>query len=322
MALLALAFLAAAAVPSIGDAAKASKYDYDEAISAQYIWLAQVTGSPSDQIQNWTCGLACETVKNIHSARVTQHGFPFQTLAAIASYGSDECIVTFRGSKTLLNYLLDDFNFVWTQPYPSCKDCKVHKGFYDSWMSLKTQILKELSDLGCDNEPIRVTGHSLGAAMSAIAAFELADNYTIKHVYTYGQPRVSNQAWVNAFETKMAQIPYFRVVDYMDAVPHLPPKGFVSKEDPDAPDSFGYRHPGPEVFYNATKMGSYRICQSGEDASCSDRFSLPECLLHTCCHCSYLGLNPCDPNTAKPQCVQPSASDTSVNNFPDRHVVV
>ena len=80
-----------------------------------------------------------------------------------------------------------------------------------------------------------------------------------------------SQAWVDAFQEKMANLPYFRVTDYMDAVPHLPPRG-------------GFQHPGPEVFYNATKMGSYKTCPTGEDKTCSGQYYLLECLLHTCCH--------------------------------------
>jgi hypothetical protein len=242
-------------------------------------------------------------------------------MGLVAKYGHEECILSFRGSKTLLNYLYDDFDYAWTKPYQSCQDCTVHIGFYRSWQSLRDELVIEAKTLGCDNKPLRVTGHSLGAAMAALAAFDLADNFTLKHVYTYGQPRVGNAAWVHAFERRLLKVPYFRVVDYMDAVPHLPPRGFIFKDPLNrssgdehdasliakniATSHSGYQHPGPEVFYNATKMGAYRTCQAGEDPSCSDQFSVVECLLHTCCHCSYLGLNPCDGNTSMPQCIQP-----------------
>jgi len=302
--------------------------NYDEAVSAEYIWINQITGMHTDQILNWTCGLACDTVKDVRKPRVTQHGFPLDTMGLVAEYGDDECIVAFRGTKNLLNCLLDGL-FEWTSPYPSCPDCKVHQGFYLSWQSLREQTFAELGLLGCDQKPIRITGHSLGAAMAAIAAFDLVENYTVKHVYTFGQPRAANQEWVSAFETKMAKanISYFRVTDYMDAVPHLPPKGLVYDSHQPVPISLltstdedsalkqglgGYAHPGPEVYYHATKLGAYKICSAGEDPSCSDQWSPPQCLLHTCCHCSYLGLNPCDWNDPKGQCMQPAGLATIV----------
>ena len=77
--------------------------------------------------------------------------------------------------------------------------------------------------------------------MAMLAAFELADKYHIKEVYTFGQPRVGNEAWVKAFEARMAGKSYFRVVSYMDPVPHLPPSLLM-----------GYRHAGPEVWYSST----------------------------------------------------------------------
>lgn len=301
---------------------------YDETVSAQYIWTNQVLDSKPEQIESWSCGLACNTVKNVHNARVTQYG-KLQTMGMVAQYGDGECIVAFRGSKNFLNELLDA-DFVWTKPYDSCPYCKVHKGFYDSWLSLRGQTFSDLTALGCDQKPIRFTGHSLGAAMAALASFDLAKNYTLKHVYTYGQPRVGNGDWVDAFGKRLANVPYFRVTNYMDAVPHLPPKGFCPTDPPNKTDqpfhtSTGYNHPGPEVFYNATKMGSYSVCVSGEDASCSDQYTLARCLLHdahNCDHCSYLGLNPCDQNNPKPHCIEPKADADELRTHPGGQDVI
>jgi hypothetical protein len=227
-------------------------------------------------------------------------------LGLVAEYGVEECLIAFRGSKKFVNWLLD-FNFAWKEPYPTCEGCKVHDGFYSSWQSLKSETLDDLHTMGCDKKPIRIIGHSLGGAMAALAAFDLMENYQIKHVYTYGQPRVSNQAWVDAFEQKVAKakVPYFRVVDYMDVVPHLPPSYLPKEVDQ-------FRHPGPEVFYTATKMGSYRVCPTGEDPTCSNQYQWEQCLSHICCHCSYLGLNPCDINNATPQCIQPTAAGNAI----------
>jgi len=177
----------------------------------------------------------------------------------------------------------------------------VHKGMYKSWGSLRNQTIASLTALGCDSKPLRITGHSLGGGMSALAAVDLATNFTIKHVYTFGQPRTGNQAWVDMF-MKMP-FTYFRIVNYMDPVPRLPPKGFLS-----------YKHAGPEVFYNATRMGSYHICPSGEDSECGDQFGLIKCTVHGCDHCSYLGLNPCDVNANKSECTEPKGLLLSAAN--------
>eukprot|EP00434_Breviolum_minutum_P041919 symbB.v1.2.037295.t1/scaffold5467.1/size26813/3 len=90
----------------------------------------------------------------------------------------------------------------------------------------------------------------------------------------------------------MVNVPYFRVTDYMDPVPHLPPSWLL-----------GYRHAGPEVWYNATMLKHYTTC-GDDDVTCSGQFSLWRCLWHTCDHCSYLGMNPCVANDAEPECMQ------------------
>ena len=55
-------------------------------------------------------------------------------------------------------------------------------------------------------------------------------------------------------------VPIFRVVHNRDPVPHLP---F---------ESWGYRHPPTEVFFDADQT-SYVVCDdSGEDVTCSDQF--------------------------------------------------
>jgi len=277
---------------------------YDEQAAAEYVWVAQATAcSDHGSIERWTCGLACTNVKEVHNARLTTKAFPFQTLGVIAEYGASECLLAFRGSKTMLNYLLDDFNFAWTKPYPEfCPDCMLHKGFYESWESLKKQTLAALDDNGCREKPIRIVGHSLAAAMATIAVFELVDlGYPIKHVYTFGQPRIGNEAWVNTFESRMqsAQVPYFRIVDFMDPVPHYPPQ-----KQTDANQN-SFHHVGPEVFYNATMKGQYRVCPGGEDPECSSQFNWVSCLAHTCNHCSYLGMNPCDCAASAPECSHP-----------------
>merc|ERR1712151_1114241 len=97
---------------------------------------------------------------------------------------------------------------------------------------------------------------SLGGAMAALAAFDLVDtNYRVSRVYTYGQPRIGNKDWVSGFNHRMMNVAYFRVVDYKDPIPHLPPSTW--------PLSFW--HPGPQVFYHGTYQGAYSVV-SGEDS--------------------------------------------------------
>lgn len=195
-----------------------------------------------------------------------------------------------------------NFNAVTISPYgDACKGCTVHQGFYDAWVLLREPTLKGLKALGCDEStPLRLSGHSLGAAVAVLAAFELAgpptvfsgdhdagavssgvdhdttssagtsssvdagdrfpnmslredrvDQYQpmvppVRDVYTLGEPRIGNDLFVAEFGRRLGgkKIPYFRLTQYMDPVPHLPPLHVDLPAD--------YRHAGPEIFYHSS----------------------------------------------------------------------
>ncbi|CAE7032110.1 faeA [Symbiodinium natans] len=265
---------------------------FDQGLAEKYLWIQQLTIMPAAELARMDCGLACEMLPEVAQVHVTEDSGPLNTRGLVATYGGDDCLVSFKGSTSITNYLLGDFDILLDRPFSSCPDCRVHKGFYNSWRSLQDETQRALEDLGCDKKPLRVSGHSLGGAMALLAAFQLSEKYQIKEIYTFGQPRVGNEAWVNAFEARMANASFFRVVSYMDPVPHLPPSWLM-----------GYRHVGAEVWYNTTSLGSPAFCAAGQE-DCSGQFSVLRCLFHTCDHCSYLGLNPCKPNDPHPACLQ------------------
>jgi hypothetical protein len=65
------------------------------------------------------------------------------------------------------------------------------------------------------------TGHSLGGALAVLAAAIL--NPQVTTVYTYGQPRVGDQAFSEAYDQALGNVT-FRYVNNFDLVPHLPPE--------------------------------------------------------------------------------------------------
>jgi len=80
-----------------------------------------------------------------------------------------------------------------------------------------------------------VTGHSLGAAVAVHCAAELGASshslgYPIDGVYTYGQPRVGNQAFAD-FYMVGTQVSW-RVTHHRDPVPHLPPMSLCVRQSP------------------------------------------------------------------------------------------
>ena len=70
-----------------------------------------------------------------------------------------------------------------------------------------------------------VTGHSLGGALAAFASIDIHKNIgVVNQVYTYGQPRIGNSNMAKFMATAIPNT--YRVIDYADIVPHLPPNSF------------------------------------------------------------------------------------------------
>jgi hypothetical protein len=127
-------------------------------------------------------------------------------------------ILVFRGTDSKRDYVTD----MECGILPRGKnEAGVHKGFRKALDSVWDEIEKELSQLIC---PIFYTGHSLGGALATLAAARFAP----RAVYTFGSPRVGNEA----FASSLQDVPIHRVVDNKDAAALLPP------------EAMGFRHVG------------------------------------------------------------------------------
>lgn len=150
--------------------------------------------------------------------------------------------------------------------YPACSGCKVHQGFYSVYGTVRQQAHALVSEYASKHPeaPIHVHGHSLGGAIAVHLAVELATSALAKRVelvYTFGQPRVGNAAFVAYAERVLGERPHFRVTHRRDPVPHLPPL------------AFRFVHLSREAFYLGSSTGAVRVCDgSGEDPRCSNQF--------------------------------------------------
>ncbi|CAJ0933546.1 unnamed protein product, partial [Mesorhabditis belari] len=148
--------------------------------------------------------------------------------------------LTFPGGSKVADFFYNAFLKLW------------NAGIKDDYLTLRQQN---------PNAEVWVTGHSLGAAMSALCAgylaqLGLADGNKIKLI-TYGEPRNGDKDYATLINTK---IPYsYRVVHDSDIVPHIP----FNIEN--------YEHHGTEIWYQ-NKMNvndKYTVCKGNEDKSCS-----------------------------------------------------
>ncbi|EFX01310.1 lipase, class 3 [Grosmannia clavigera kw1407] len=93
----------------------------------------------------------------------------------------------------------------YKSPNVDCTDdCKVHDGFQKAWNSIEPAVSASLAKALKANPGYTtiVSGHSLGAAIAALAFASLVNGpYNVTTAYTYGQPRTGNQAFANYLDS-------------------------------------------------------------------------------------------------------------------------
>jgi len=108
---------------------------------------------------------------------------------------------------------------------------------------------------------IATTGHSLGGALSSMAAVALKHNFpnTEIRMYSYGAPRTGNKIYADHVNETFG-VNAHRVVHTDDGVPTM------------IPISLGYHHHGIEYWQNPdppSEETTIECSPDGEDPSCS-----------------------------------------------------
>lgn len=193
-----------------------------------------------------------KTIKQAMQDQLNFNNFLFfdagkSTQAFIA--GNDKMIVVaFRGTEKKVRDFLADARLKLVDGPVG----KVHKGFRSGldevWDNKENnqhmpQFIKQCQD---NNQSIWFCGHSLGAALTTLAAAKYvlssdsSDTEAVKGIYTIGQPRVGNREFAKGFNSVLAE-KCFRIVNNNDTVPQIPPPGFFLK----------YTHVGQEFYIDS-----------------------------------------------------------------------
>lgn len=166
----------------------------------------------------------------------TEHfiDFPDTNTQAIAVGDDEKIIIAFRGTENL-----DDWKTNINLAKAVWKVGMVHAGFYHSIQSVWPTAIARLESLRTKNQPIWLTGHSLGGALATLACAtidnELPD-YEIAGIYTFGQPRVGDGIFTKFCDERTKER-FFRVVNNNDIVPRIP--------------RFQYMHSGTLLYFDA-----------------------------------------------------------------------
>jgi hypothetical protein len=161
--------------------------------------------------------------------------------ALVVAHGGD-IWVTFKGSSEPEDFIQDaKFEL---RPL-GMGGMKIHRGFYEDWEALSVPVINQVQNwLGCMPEAnIYVGGHSLGGGEAIPCAKDLAAlKLPLKAVITFGQPRVGNAAFRDAYDLTLLPDGKFlgditwHVVNPDDPIPLSPPL------------LFGYRDEGHEIY--------------------------------------------------------------------------
>ena len=127
-----------------------------------------------------------------------------------------------------------------------------------------------------------MTGHSLGGALAVFAALDIKTSFKSAGevtLYTYGQPRVGNEAFSDYIFSVLNKS-YVRVTHYDDTVAHVPPR--IS----------GFKHAGTELWFvnkemDAEKKECINSAYQEESKECSNSFWLKTGIWS---HVNYMGI--------------------------------
>ncbi len=164
----------------------------------------------------------------------------------------DSIIVSFRGTEpTKIEDWITDLK---VSKVDGPLEGEVHDGFYSALANVWQKVERTIARFrNKGTKSLWFTGHSLGAAIAALAVAKLIDEgQPVDGLYTYGQPRVGNRRFARNFNFEFKECA-FRFVNNNDVVTRV------------APRISGYRHMGTFKYF--TEDGVFM-----EDISAWNRF--------------------------------------------------
>ncbi|XP_022769655.1 phospholipase A(1) DAD1, chloroplastic-like [Durio zibethinus] len=167
----------------------------------------------------------------------------------IARLGRRDVVIAFRGTATCLEWLenlrasLTPLPNADSKPGPDGSEPMVESGFLSLYTSgtvespsLQEMVREEISRLlqtyGDEPLSLTITGHSLGAALATLTAYDIKTTFKrspMVTVMSFGGPRVGNRSFRCQLEKQGTKV--LRIVNSDDLITKVP--GFVLEEEVD-----------------------------------------------------------------------------------------
>ncbi|GAB4861983.1 hypothetical protein Ancab_037237 [Ancistrocladus abbreviatus] len=165
---------------------------------------------------------------------------------AIARLGRRDVVIAFRGTATCLEWFenlratlthfADHTDIDGSEPMVESGFLSLYTSSTTTSPSLQEMVRREISRIletyKGENLSFTITGHSLGAALATLAAYDIKTTFEqapLVTVISFGGPRVGNQSFRTEIEKQGAKI--LRIVNPDDLITKIP--GFVVHTDDD-----------------------------------------------------------------------------------------
>jgi predicted lipase len=170
-----------------------------------------------------------QLVSKIYADDLTDNLPAFKVFGFIGQSGTD-VVVAIRGTRGALEWLMN-VHFL-PVPFPFLDAGRTEQGFTNFYSTLRTgpnaaqpRVIDALRSLVAAGtvHTLRITGHSLGAALATLLAIDVSGNgvFAGPTVYTFASPRVGNKVFAGSYDDLVPTS--WRVTNLNDIVPHLPP---------------------------------------------------------------------------------------------------
>lgn len=183
-----------------------------------------------------------------------------ETQAFVAS-NDNMILLAFRGTEmNKLKDILTDLDARMTKFLFG----KVHLGFNRAVNEVWEDLRKYLKVVRNKTQPLYVTGHSLGGALANLAVAKIIDEGLIRTnaIYTYGQPRVGDKAFVEKFN-RVFKPRTFRFQNNEDAVTLVPwVSGYKHVSNLKYFDSMGRLHTNPKLLLRRLDVAMSNIVRA------------------------------------------------------------
>jgi triacylglycerol lipase len=169
--------------------------------------------------------------------RHTNRASDYADTQAFVAAGPEVVIVAFRGTKEGLDLVTDVLAKQDTLIGGKVSG-RVHQGFLHAFNIAWMDVWRNVVELRKDEQPIWVTGHSLGAALATLAVARLVNaDKAVQGLYTFGSPRVGDRRFVESFDAE-TRGRVWRHVNDKDVVTRV------------APEELMYGHVGAMTYFD------------------------------------------------------------------------